>query len=328
MEKLEDEVNRQAIICLQEVSALWEGRLHRFFSSNEYYYIHSGYGSKYSDYMGVGIAFSLKKFRLLNSNAHIVADTKKFEPRSKSQSQSRPAGNPIPFMYKAVSEKLSSIIFEESDEEKRKREVAQCWKDVLVRRNKLLTLHLEDISTNKKFLVATCHMPMHENNKNEYMIITTALTTQYLQDLARKWAQEAKVESLPFVFAGDFNFTQYEPAYELITKGDLVSDESKKYLPGKLYETDPWIHKVEPLRSAYVQVQEVEPDFTTYLKQGGIGLNESFIETIDYLFYHGENLKPVEVDKMIGRESVRVKSFPSSTEPSDHLKIGGSFELQ
>mmetsp|Transcript_8656 Transcript_8656/g.10219 ORF Transcript_8656/g.10219 Transcript_8656/m.10219 type:complete len:121 (-) Transcript_8656:7-369(-) len=61
MEKLEDEVNRQAIICLQEVSALWEGRLHRFFSSNEYYYIHSGYGSKYSDYMGVGIAFSLKK---------------------------------------------------------------------------------------------------------------------------------------------------------------------------------------------------------------------------------------------------------------------------
>ena len=41
--KLEEQVKRKAVICLQEVSTAWAGKLHTFFQKEDYYLISSHY---------------------------------------------------------------------------------------------------------------------------------------------------------------------------------------------------------------------------------------------------------------------------------------------
>jgi len=55
--KLEKVMPNSSIICLQEVSREWCGRLHVFFARNKYRFITSLYGSQKTGYMGIGIAY-------------------------------------------------------------------------------------------------------------------------------------------------------------------------------------------------------------------------------------------------------------------------------
>ena len=57
--KLEEHTARGALICLQEVSQTWGGSLHAWFAARGYHFVLSCYGSDFSDYMGVGVAFPL-----------------------------------------------------------------------------------------------------------------------------------------------------------------------------------------------------------------------------------------------------------------------------
>jgi hypothetical protein len=85
---LEPEVGMKSIICLQEVSTLWAGHLHAFFSRRDYHMIHMGYGGKFDGYMGCAIAFPTSKYVLESCKIDRVADLKKWpklEPPGRRQ---------------------------------------------------------------------------------------------------------------------------------------------------------------------------------------------------------------------------------------------------
>ena len=52
--KLDNEISMQSVICLQEVSGDWAGRLHSYFVLNKYYFITGLYGNQFDGRMGVG----------------------------------------------------------------------------------------------------------------------------------------------------------------------------------------------------------------------------------------------------------------------------------
>jgi 2',5'-phosphodiesterase len=75
-EKLDNEIKENSIICLQEVSTQCAGVLHPYFAKNNYYFIASHYGHKYNNYMGVGIAVPLLKYKVEDVDISRIADSK------------------------------------------------------------------------------------------------------------------------------------------------------------------------------------------------------------------------------------------------------------
>ena len=76
--KLKSEIDKRAIICLQEVSRDWSGKLHALFQQNGYTMIDSLYGIAISGYMGVGVAFPNEKWTAVDVDIRRVADTKEY----------------------------------------------------------------------------------------------------------------------------------------------------------------------------------------------------------------------------------------------------------
>ena len=77
MKRLEEEVARGSVVCLQEVSEVWGGRLVGFFARHQYMFVHCNYGNRFSsDAMGVGIAYPLRTFQLLEAELPRIAGTK------------------------------------------------------------------------------------------------------------------------------------------------------------------------------------------------------------------------------------------------------------
>jgi 2',5'-phosphodiesterase len=67
-EKIAKEIDKRAIICLQEVSIQWSGGLHAYFASQGYRFITGMYGSRFNGYMGVGIAVPSEKYDILDAD--------------------------------------------------------------------------------------------------------------------------------------------------------------------------------------------------------------------------------------------------------------------
>ncbi|GAB5354239.1 hypothetical protein AAMO2058_000102500 [Amorphochlora amoebiformis] len=62
--KIDGEVNRRAVICLQEVGLRWAGALHSFFQKRDYHFILSFDGSVIDDHMGCALAIPNDQFVL------------------------------------------------------------------------------------------------------------------------------------------------------------------------------------------------------------------------------------------------------------------------
>mmetsp|Transcript_8070 Transcript_8070/g.30300 ORF Transcript_8070/g.30300 Transcript_8070/m.30300 type:complete len:121 (-) Transcript_8070:107-469(-) len=68
LKKLREDLDKRSIICLQEVSQIWESRLHAVFAKEGYYFITQLYGRPFNNYMGVGIAVPLDRYRIQDVN--------------------------------------------------------------------------------------------------------------------------------------------------------------------------------------------------------------------------------------------------------------------
>jgi hypothetical protein len=75
--KLLTEMEKQSIICLQEVSHVYAGQLHTFFSAHNYHLITACYGNRHNNYMGVAIAVPLTSYSIKDVNIIRIADTKR-----------------------------------------------------------------------------------------------------------------------------------------------------------------------------------------------------------------------------------------------------------
>jgi mRNA deadenylase 3'-5' endonuclease subunit Ccr4 len=66
LQKLDQEMQQKAILCLQEVSYSWAGALHTRCCNSGYHFVTGLYGNRKSGYMGVGIAFPQDKYKLMD----------------------------------------------------------------------------------------------------------------------------------------------------------------------------------------------------------------------------------------------------------------------
>lgn len=73
--RLGPEMERNAIICLQEVSREWAGKLHSFFAQRGYHFVVDTYSKQQSGYMGVGIAIPISQYDIVECDMRRVADT-------------------------------------------------------------------------------------------------------------------------------------------------------------------------------------------------------------------------------------------------------------
>ena len=81
--KLDNQINKDSIICLQEVSLLWAGQLHAYFNKRGYYFATGLYGNKFNGYMGAAMAIPIHRYEITNCDISRVADTKPYVRKGK-----------------------------------------------------------------------------------------------------------------------------------------------------------------------------------------------------------------------------------------------------
>ena len=111
----ETERDRKSIICLQEVSLSWTGKLHAFFNSNNYTFIVSNYGSRFNGFMGVGIAYPTDEYSLIDCQIVCLADTKpngwsRNEKKKENESIVEKAWNVVPWLFSFWKKQITNLL--------------------------------------------------------------------------------------------------------------------------------------------------------------------------------------------------------------------------
>ncbi len=287
--KVDREMGRRAVICLQEVSHEWYGRLCAHFARRDYFVVSSNYSSKFTGFMGVLVA-APRECYLVDTFVQCVATTKKTKPPPTRVS-----------VCESGRRRLYELVYGPGE--------MDSWKYAMTRSNAVVGVVLR-INGNHA-VVATYHMPCAFNDP-PVMTAHAALVAQYVQS-----------KGMPYVLAGDFNFKPNSPYYSMYTRGvlmDKVEDMTEKtygkasfveHFPG-----DTWTPSCKRMKSAYAE-QGGEPPYTNHAKKK----DGAFTGCLDYLFYDG--LTCVSVDKL--PDAPGCASYPSSTEPSDHLMVAAEF---
>jgi len=342
--KLEEHTSAGAIICLQEVSRDWSGKLHVFFQPKGYTFVTSLYAGSFSGYMGVAIAFPNNRWCLMDADIRRVSDTKQWpsEETNARVVKTRPGDWTCPECqanvfasrtecFKCRAPKPGSgglgwlrarlgtcLCFsgfqprhrpEQPEQPAKFQYLAQARR----RENTLVAVHLQStIHKNQSVWVGCYHMPC-AYQEPQLMVMHAALAAQHVQRLAI--ASQA-----PCVLAGDWNIKPGSEAYQLLTTGDLSQDSSA--FPCVPYK-DNWVPRLQfPMRSAYRVHHGCEPDFTNYAQ---ILEEEPFIETLDYIFCSPQ-LSVCDVPELPHRDGI-AGPLPSASEPSDHILVAAHLEL-
>lgn len=290
--KLKSEIEQKTIICLQEISLLWAGELHRFFAENNYYFITGLYGKPKNGYMGVGVAFSMDRYALKDVKIERLSDNRDWQYLSQFNVK-----------FRNFCQSLARFLNLKSNLE-HPQYFAQ------TRFNQFVFLTLEDRVNQEMFCVANYHMPCVFFIP-QVMTIHVAMIAQRVQELAQE---------NPFMLAGDFNIRPDSPQYQLLTTGKI--DPSHKDYPLGL-KNDNWQPNLAyPLKSAYQELLGKEPDFTNYAK---VKDKDPFMDTLDYIWVSPQ-WQVQEVVNLPKKEEI--SSFlPNEDQPSDHLLLGAELSL-
>ena len=295
--KLLGEMAEGALISLQEVSMTWAGPLHALFQQRGWHFVSHLYGGKHSNYMGVGIAVP-PDYEVLESSIARLSDTKRW-PRAPppgffGRLRGAMAGPAVGLWRRVTRRKAPTDPMEFSQK----------------RYNSVVFLRLRCRRTGGVFCLANYHMPCAYWSP-PVMVIHVAMLLQHVQRLAA--GDEC-------ILCGDFNIQPGDAAYNLITKG-VLSEEDQDYPPVPAW--DSWRPRVEyAMKSAYRDFLGSEPDFTNYAQ---VRDGPTFIETLDYIFC-SPGFRAVEVRDLPPRGAVE-GPLPNADEPSDHIMLGATLEL-
>lgn len=234
-QKLTTEMEKEAIVCLQEISTSWAGQLHTFFSKNNYYLVTGLYGNKFNGYMGIGIAVPLQKYNIINVDITRIADTK-YLPRKPSPGLTVK----ILLKFKNLFFQIGKLLgfFKDNYDD--------LWENVTYKTNQMISIRLQpktitntvedtvetieksveksvdnsistdtvekiDNNSNNTFVIGTYHMPCMFKLPS-VMVSHCALSAQHLHKFAN---------GDPYLFLGDFNIKPDSIMYKLMTTGDI-----------------------------------------------------------------------------------------------------------
>lgn len=209
--RLEEEVQRGSVVCLQEVCTSWGGRLLGFFARNQYMFVHTNYSG---DRMGVGIAYPLGAFQLLEADLPRIAGTKQWPPQPRPSTVralldfalavpvgawTGATGRLRAKTPKAIKSAVSSVVGTVSGVIARvcaRRQVsgapwggdpsADVWQAAQRRQNRAAMLRLQHIATGVEFVVGTYHMPCAFRTP-AMMVIHAALVGQKVTRYRATW---------------------------------------------------------------------------------------------------------------------------------------------
>jgi endonuclease/exonuclease/phosphatase family metal-dependent hydrolase len=328
-EKLREEIKVHAIICLQELSLTWQGKLHAFFAKHDYLMIASSYNPKIqSGFMGVAIAWPRDVYSMREARVERAADVPLYcSPPRPWKSDRRSVT-----LMKEVASRVNTIIhplrksirlfFAGTPKSERcslpDSEVPAVeedpWPSALLCENQIVSIRLEPVGGGMAFCVSTYHAPCVYWQKS-FMNIHGALAAQAAKSFA---------ESTPFVLTGDFNSKPDSSLYRMLTT--QCEDDVP---PPSGVHPEMYRRTLVKLRSALAEAHGSEPRFTTYSHshRGASMGHQPFQATIDYIFISPEwavtsatNL-PCDLMESAG-------FMPNSLEPSDHALIAATIEIE
>ncbi|CAM9786617.1 unnamed protein product [Chrysoparadoxa australica] len=303
-ETLQEEVDRKGVICLQEVSQSWQGPLNTWFLKRGYELITGMYGSPFSGYMGVAMAWPMDEFDAIDIEVRRLSDTKRWGRKPEPGLLAKLANGAVDLVRSWVMEPKSRGFG------KKQTQPVDAYAEAKGRYNQMLFARLQHRSTGKVFCVGTYHMPCAFWCP-PIMVIHNALLVQHMLRLAK---------GDPAVLAGDFNFEPGSACYRLVTTGELSLQDPDYPTPPSWEESVGWGPSLpQPMISAYSAVEGEEPAWTNW---SHIGDNGEFRGTLDYLF-HDKQLQPTEVRHLPERSG----PLPSVLEPSDHVLIAASYNF-
>uniref|UniRef100_A0A6T8PH94 Endonuclease/exonuclease/phosphatase domain-containing protein n=1 Tax=Hemiselmis andersenii TaxID=464988 RepID=A0A6T8PH94_HEMAN len=322
-EKLQKEIERGSICCLQEVSMLWCGELHSFFDQQNYSMVHSLYGVAFNGYMGVAIAYPRNKYGLVFADISRISDTIKWPAVQKPNAvlgAVRGALGAAVWPLNSLVKALLGFLRRLGVVGPAKPAPLKCpWDVAQSRTNTMVALSLKPkqsvgspLGKGGPFLVGTYHMPCVYWD-HRVIVIHTSLLIKRLSSLAG---------NMPCVLAGDFNFLPGTAPYRLATEGGIkASDEA--YPPHKDgIDREEVAHVPFAMRSAYADCNGGEPEMTNYAINPRSGL---FVGCIDYIFVTPQ-VKVLGCLELMAKSDF-ASSLPTEGEPSDHVMIGADLRL-
>lgn len=313
VKKLEEQMAQGAVICLQEVSRKWSGKLVPLFQRNGYMHASSLTGNKWNGYMGQVLAWPSARYAALDVECVSLPDTVTWpEPE---QEAPKPGLAQLKTWLKPIPKPNSNSGLVQRLLEKRP--VYDPWADAKRRQNGVVIATLKDIQTSKTFTVATYHMPclFGSDEKCKVMTIHVGLLFQHAQHFAKG----------PLIIAGDFNIKPDSAQYSYIAHGMFLDTEHPQKPEWVSKEIqNPLQATMEPMRSAYA-VHDREPEFTNLAWTKGC--TSAFVDTLDYIWV-SEHWAVTGVLPLPKKEFVAgVDSFPAFDQPSDHLMIHADLVL-
>jgi CCR4-NOT transcription complex subunit 6 len=168
-----------------------------------------------------------------------------------------------------------------------------------------LILQLENIITNKQFLISNIHI-ISKSTLEDIKTYMIYLTLQNANKLTNK-------HNIPYILCGDFNSVPNSCIYKGITTGinDNIFESDIKNITDKIIKPileSPTVYTKYPLTSCYASICGKEPSYTNY--------TEKFKETLDYIFINKQCKIIGILDELILTD---IKSIPDEYNPSDHI---------
>jgi len=169
------------------------------------------------------------------------------------------------------------------------------------------------LGTGQRVALGSAHLEVPLRNGQPMTKAQVASAAQLQAALASYWGRAAV--PLPVIVAGDFNTLSYKHWDPRIAPPDAFEQlTSPKPSAKKRAGADRGACRL-PLRSAYADVQGAEPCYTS--------VDPAFPHCIDYVFYHGQGLRPSRVLGVVDRK----QQLPVAPWPSDHLCLVAAFDL-
>ena len=119
-------------------------------------------------------------------------------------------------------------------------------------------------SCKKEFCISNYHMPC--------AFYAPMVMNIHAEMVAKR--SQSMASGDPLILAGDFNFMPDSPHYSLVTTGNLSKDDVTYPTPKYGLE---WKSTIEPMRSAYAESTNGEPDFTNFAQVNFMKQNNCFV---------------------------------------------------
>jgi len=302
------ETDAGAVICLQEVSRDWSGKLHAFFAARGYQFSTGLYGNHFNGYMGVAVAWPAAAYDVVGVDCARLADDVPQEREKRA-----PEG-----WWRRLAGRLGRAATALTEPLPRPRPPFDTWKEATRKHNVLVTATLRDKRAGGEISVATYHMPCLFGSVEKERVMT-------IHALLAARRARAVAAGRPYVLCGDFNIKPYDAAYALLTTGALegaFADRDPGPQPrapaGGAFEAT----LEPPLVSAYAAAGG-EPAFTNFAYTKPMGAErDAFVETLDYIFCSPGDWAVAGVRPTPALEGLdRGKPLPTAAEPSDHVMI-------